>query len=81
MNEPLPGKMKPSPKRAPPKVKFLTDCQFANAVKIGKNQVLYISSENYDLKLTSGILSVRKIDWPASEKTVYTSISNMIYWR
>ena len=68
-------------RRAPAKPTKIIDCTFANAVKIGKHQLLYINGKQYDISLKGAVLSIRKKDWKAADDTVYTTINNLIYWR
>lgn len=68
-------------KRVQAKPVDVIDCTFANAVKIGKHQILYINNQLYDIKLKGIVLAIRKLDWKSSQPTVYTTINNLIYWR
>jgi hypothetical protein len=67
-------------KRKDAKVK-LVDCTFANAVKVGQHQLLYIHSKQYDITLKDHLVSIRLKTWKADMDTVYTTTYNMIYWR
>jgi len=73
--------MSDTKRRGPSKPKAVIDCTFANAVKIGKHQLLYLSNQTYDMKLQGQVLSIRRHDWENGKETVYTTTANMIYWR
>ena len=72
---------KPRPSRAKPTIRSVTDCTFANAVKVGQHQLNYITSKTFDIKLEGDVMSIRKKDWKPSQQTVNTTLSNVIYWR
>lgn len=59
----------------------LFDVNLANGIKVGNKQLTYINSETYSLDLYKGRLAVRLRTWSAKEKTVYTTINNIMYWR
>lgn len=59
----------------------LFDVNLANGVKVGNKQLTYIHSDQYSLDLHKGRLAIRLRIWPAKEKTVYTTINNIMYWR
>jgi len=59
----------------------LHDVNLANGIKVGNKQLTYINSESYSLDLYKGRLAVRLRTWSAKEKTVYTTINNIMYWR
>jgi phage tail tube protein FII len=57
------------------------DMMFANAVKVGVSQTNYFSSQMYDIVIRGNVVEIRKKDWPAESKSVFTTLYNVIHWR
>ena len=75
---------KAAPKVVPmpePKVIPINDVALANAVKVGVNQLNYVSAPTYKIKLVGNILEIRKDSWKESEKSTFTTLYNAIFWR
>ena len=64
-----------------PKVIPINDVALANAVKVGVNQLNYVSAPTYKIKLVGNILEIRKASWKESEKSTFTTLYNAIFWR
>lgn len=76
MKKAVPMKLAPEPKSIP-----INDVALANAVKVGVNQLNYISAPAYVIKLSGNILEIRKASWKESEKSTFTTLYNAIFWR
>lgn len=81
MNETEKPKPKTTPKPRESRFVAVTDCTFANAIKVGQHQINYLNSKEYDIRLTGTILSIRMKSWKPNQKTVHTTLANVIYWR
>ena len=57
------------------KLKYL---KLANAVKTGKGEAVFLTSDHFDMTLSQGVFV--EIHHPKSGVTVHTSLFNAIYW-
>lgn len=57
------------------------DVNVANSVKVGVHQLNYLNSETYDIEIIGAVISFRRKDWKAEERTVYSTLNNVIFWR
>lgn len=64
-----------------PKPIKVYDVSVANAVKVGVHQLMYLSEPIYKMELQGNVISFRHNNWTAKDKTVYSTLYNVIFWR
>ena len=80
MKKAAPKQLAPQANLAPKSI-LIQDVTLANAVKVGVNQLNYVSAPTYVIKLSGNILEIRKDSWKESEKSTFTTLYNAIFWR
>lgn len=80
MKKAAPKQLAPQENLAPESIP-INDVALANAVKVGVNQLNYVSAPTYVIKLSGNILEIRKDSWKESEKSTFTTLYNAIFWR
>jgi hypothetical protein len=73
-------KIVPAPKPVPKTTK-VQDVALANAVKVGVHQLMYMSAPTYEMELQGNVISFRHKSWGPDDKTVYSTLFNVIFWR
>lgn len=57
------------------------DVALANAVKVGVHQLMYMAAPTYIMELQGNVMSFRHKNWGPDDKTVYSTLFNVIFWR
>ena len=64
-----------------PEIIKVSDVAVANAIKVGVHQLMYLSAPTYEMELKGNVMSFRHKSWGPDDKTVYSTLYNVIFWR